>query len=367
MNARLTRTELYLSGQDGHHTYRIPSLTVTPAGTLLAFCEGRKHARGDTGDIALLVKRSTDGGRTWSAQQVVWDDPGQTCGNPCPVVDRETGTIWLWMTWNRGDDPERQIVDGTSIDTRRVFLARSTDDGLTWSVPVEHTQALKRPDWTWYATGPGAGIQVERGPHAGRMVIPCDHIEAGTKHRYSHVVYSDDGGATWVLGGRTPQPGVNECEVVELAPAPGLAGGALMLNMRNHDRSETARKVSLSEDGGETWGDVYSDPALIEPICQASVRRYSWPEAGGDRLLFSNPAHAESRCNMTVRLSEDGGVTWPSARVLHPGPSAYSCLAVLPDGDVACLYEAGDEHPYQALVYARFSLDELQAGRDARV
>ena len=114
--------------------------------------------------------------------------------------------------------------------------------------------------------------------------------------------------------------------------------------------------MSISEDGGETWGDVYADPALIEPICQASIRRYSWPEGGGDRILFSNPAHAAQRCNMTVRLSEDGGRSWPYARCLHPGPSAYSCLAVLPDGEVACLYEAGQEHPYESIVFARFPL-----------
>ena len=158
-------------------------------------------------------------------------------------------------------------------------------------------------------------------------------------------------------------PGVNECEVVELAPASAGAGhGRLMLNMRNADRSQTRRKVSVSEDGGTSWGNVYEDTALIEPICQASIRRYAWPEAGGDRVLFSNPAHAEQRCNMTVRLSMDGGVTWPHARCLHPGPSAYSCLAVLPGGDVACLYEAGDEHPYEAIVYARFPLAWLTEG-----
>lgn len=357
MNSTLTRMALYVSGQDGYHTYRIPSLIVTTRGTLLAFCEGRKFARSDTGDICLLCKRSVDGGRTWSEQQVVWDDPGHTCGNPCPVVDRTTGTIYLWMTWNRGDDPERQIIDQTSADTRRVYMTHSTDDGLTWSEPVEYTETLKPSTWTWYATGPGTGIQLERGPHAGRLVIPCDHIEAGTKARYSHVFYCDDGGATWALGGRTPQPGVNECEVVE------LADGRLALNMRNYDRSQTARKVSLSADGGTTWGDLYADPALVEPICQASIRRYSWPEGGGDRVLFSNPAHAEIRCNMTVRLSEDGGRTWPHARCLHPGPAAYSCLAVLPDGDVACLYEAGEEHPYEAIVFARFPLAWLAEGR----
>jgi sialidase-1 len=346
----MRQNKLFVAGQQGYHTYRIPALTVTVEGTLLALCEGRKHSRSDSSDIALLLKRSADGGETWSEQQVVWDDVGNTCGNPCPVVDCETGTIWLLMTWNLGQDRESQIIDGTSEDTRHVFVTHSEDDGITWAVPRDITTEVKRPDWTWYATGPGAGIQVERGVCQGRLVIPCDHIEAGTKHRYSHIMYSDDHGQTWCLGGRTPQHGVNECEVVE------LADGGLMLNMRNYDRSRHSRKVSISHDGGMTWGNIYADPALIEPICQASIRRYAWPDEGGrDTILFSNPAHEENRVNMTIRRSDNGGQSWPFDRVLHAGPSAYSCLAVLRDGKVACLYEAGETHPYESIVLARFS------------
>ena len=213
------------------------------------------------------------------------------------------------------------------------------------------TADVKGTDWTWYATGPGTGIQIEHGSHAGRLVIPCDHIEAGSKDRYSHVIYSDDHGETWMLGGRTPQPGVNECEVVE------LTGGRLMLNMRNHKPVQRTRKVSISQDGGVTWGDIYGDAALVEPICQASIRRYSWPSKGRrDVILFSNPAHEVERTNLTVRFSYDGGQTWSDERCLHAGPSAYSCLAVLPDGEVACLYEAGVEHPYESIVFAHFPL-----------
>ena len=351
----MEQMRLFVSGQRGYHTYRIPALAVTSAGAVLAFCEGRKHGASDHGDIAVLLKRSTDGGETWSEQRVIWDDVGNTCGNPCPVVDRETGTIWLLMTWNRGDDRESQIIERTSVDTRRVYVSCSRDEGIVWTTPQEITLDVKPPGWTWYATGPGAGIQIERGPYRGRLVIPCDHIEAETRHYYSHVIYSDDHGSTWVLGGRTPRHQVNECEVVE------LVGERLMLNMRNYDRSQRTRKVSISADGGAIWGDVYADRALIEPICQASIRRYSWPGASSrDVLLFSNPAHEEERVNMTVRLSYDGGSTWPSGKSLHGRPSAYSCLAVLPDGDVACMYEAGQQRPYESLVFARFSLDWLE-------
>jgi len=345
---------LFVSGKDGYHTYRIPALAITTKGTVLAFCEGRKRGGGDSGDIDLLVKRSTDGGQTWSNQQVVWDDAGNTCGNPCAVVDRDTGTVWLLLTWNRGDDHERQIIDQASKDTRRVFVTQSTDDGLTWAVPTEITDATKKPDWTWYATGPGSGIQVEDGPHRGRLLIPCDHIEADTRHYYSHVIYSDDHGATWQLGGSTPEHRVNECEVVE------LTGGRLLLNMRNYDRSKKNRQVALSDDGGLTWRDQRFDAALVEPICQAAVQRCRWPT--DDRstvVLFSNPASPDGRINMTVRASFDEGATWSAQRTLHPGPSAYSDLAVMPNGNIACLYEAGRERPYESIVFARFALSSL--------
>lgn len=345
---------IFQRGTDGYHTYRIPALAVTTKGTLLAFCEGRKGGGGDAGNIDLVLKRSTDGGRTWTAQQTIWDDAENTCGNPCPIVDRETGTVWLLMTWNRGDDPESKIIDQSSQDTRRVFVTSSTDDGLNWAKPIEITADVKQPNWTWYATGPGAGIQIEHGPHAGRMVVPCDHIEAETKAYYSHVFYSDDHGRSWVLGGRTPKPQVNECQVVELSE------GRLMLNMRNYDPSKPHRQTALSSDGGMVWFDQRIDATLVEPRCQASIRRYAWPsDSQPGMILFSNPASATSRTHMTVRASFDDAATWPHAGLLHAGPSAYSDLAVLADGQIVCLYERGTKSPYETITLARFTKDWL--------
>ncbi len=345
----VSRTVLWESGEGGYHTYRIPALTVTKKGTLLAFCEGRSGGRGDSGDIDMLVKRSEDGGLIWSDQRVVWDDAANTCGNPCPVVDRKTGTVWLLMTWNRGDDREPAIIDRTSIDTRRVFVTSSSDDGRSWAPPREITADVKPTDWTWYATGPGGGIQIERGKHAGRLVIPCDHMEAGTKKYYSHAIYSDDHGATWKTGGATPNDKVNECGVVE------LSDGRLMLNMRNYDRTTRARQVAYSSDGGMTWTDQRFDTALIEPICQAGIRRFSWPgRVRENAILFSNPANDSARVNMTVRMSPNNGTTWPYQLVLHPGPSAYSDLAVFGKGRIACLYECGGKSPYERIVLAVF-------------
>lgn len=349
-----TRTDVFVSGTDGYHTYRIPSLFVTDKGTLLAFCEGRKAGRGDAGNIDLLLKRSRDGGKTWSPQQVVWDDGDNTCGNPCPVQDRETGTIWLLLTWNHGQDRESQIKKNTSRDTRRVFVAHSTDDGRTWSQPREITATTKRPEWRWYATGPGIGIQLQRGPHAGRLVVPCDHsvVSPDDPTGYnSHVIYSDDHGHTWKLGG-VIRPAVNECQLVE------LTDGTLMINMRNYDRTQTSRAVATSNDGGATWSKVRHDPALVEPICQASFLRYTTAARHDrNRLLFSNPGHGRQgrRRDMTIRLSYDEGQTWPIQRLLWPGPAAYSCLGILPDGRMACLFEGGKQNPYERIIFTTFS------------
>ena len=355
------KMKLFVSGKDGYHTYRIPAVVSTVKGTVLAFCEGRKGGRSDAGDIDMLLKRSTDNGEAFSAQQVVWDDGANTCGNPCPVVDAETGTVWLLMTWNLGTDNERRIIDRKSKSTRRVFVTHSTDEGRTWAKPADITSAAKKPDWTWYATGPGAGIQITRGPHRGRLVVPCDHIEAGTKKYYSHAIFSDDHGRSWNLGGTTPRDKVNECQVVE------LTDGRLMLNMRNYDRARHKRQVAFSADGGQTWTHQSFDETLIEPICQAGIRRVRWPKGDGAQgdadkgiILFSNPASEKGRTNMTVRASFDDGLTWPIAKALHPGPAAYSDLVILASGRCACLYEAGERHPYESIVFARFDIEWLK-------
>ena len=349
-NEEIETQVIFKQGEDGYHTYRIPSLNVTKSGVVLAFCEGRV-SRGDSGDIDIVLKRSVDNGNTWGEQQVVWSDGENTCGNPCSVVDNDTGIVWLLMTHNLGEDHESHIINGDSKGSRTVWVTCSRDEGESWEKPLEITSEVKKGGWTWYATGPGAGIQLTTGGFKGRLVIPCDHIDKDKKC-YSHIIFSDDHGKSWQLGGSTPQDKVNECEVAE------LSDGRLLLNMRNYDRKIRNRAISISDDGGTSWSQVKHDEKLIEPICQGSIRKYFY---GDDYfLLFSNPASKSSRINMMVRLSKDDCMTWPYEKVLYAGPSAYSSLAVLSDRTVGCLYERGDKSPYESIAFARFSLQWLQ-------
>ena len=354
------RTALYYIGIPGYNRYRIPSLIVTKQGSLLAFCEGRTG--GDSGDIDTLVRRSEDGGTTWGKSQVVWSDGSNTCGNPCPVVDYSTGRIYLLSTWNLGTDTESRIVAFKSKDVRHPYVCHSDDDGKSWSKPVCISDSARLDDWRWYATGPGIGIQIKRGKYAGRLVIPANHSYTETrngvfrknnKYGYgSHVIYSDDHGRTWQIS-KTITPGCNESQVVE------LSDGSLMMNMRSYNGKQ-CRAVSISKDGGCSWSEITHDPTLIEPVCQASMITYNHGKNRNNSLvLFSNPADKKSRIRMTIRLSYDDGRTWPVSKILHDGPAAYSCLAVLANGQIACFYEGGEKKPYENMIFEKFSLEWL--------
>lgn len=347
-------TDVYVAGEAGYHTFRIPSVIASPKGTLLAFAEARWAGAGDTGDIDLVLKRSRDGGASWSPLQVIGDNGPNTFGNPCPVVDRNTGIILLLTTHNRGTDREKDIVAGASHASRTVWVMHSSDDGATWSAALEITASVKRPDWTWYATGPGVGIQAGN----GRLVIPANHAVAGTAVHHSHIIFSDDGGKSWQLGG-SADAGTNESQVVE------LADGRLMLNMRNHPpKPENFRMLATSDDVGRSWSRASPDPALIEPPAQASLLRFSTAKAQDrDRLLFSNPASTR-RERMIVRASYDEGAKWPVSRVIHEGPAAYSSLVVLRDRSIGLLFERGERSPYERISFARFTLEWLTEGKD---
>ena len=343
---------VFKSGDDGYNCFRIPTIIKAKNGTILAFAEGRKKSCSDTGDIDLVYKKSSDNGITWSSLKVIWDDGDNTCGNPSPVLDHKSGRISLLSTWNRGDDKEWQIIDQKSIDTRHVFLIHSNDDGNSWSLPQEITSDVKLDNWTWYATGPVNGIQLQKGKNKGRLIIPCDHIEADTKHYYSHVIYSDDGGLNWSIGGSTNQHQVNECTVIE------FKNGDLLLNMRNYT-DDRLRKLAISKDQGISWGDIYSDSRLIEPICQASMINIQRP-LKKELVAFSNPNSKSNREKMTIKFSFDKTKSWTNNILIHKGPSAYSNLIQINNSEIGCLFEGGQNSAYEGIAFKKVNIKNLK-------
>lgn len=334
----IEQSDLFIAGEGGYHTYRIPAIVVTMDGDVLTFCEGRKNGPSDSGKIDLLLRRSRDGGTSWSEPLVVHAENGAapvTIGNPCPIVDRQTGTIHLLFCRNN----------------RWLLYCCSNDGGLTWSLPKRIGAALRGFDfpWTRCGIGPGHGIQLEAGPRVGRLIAPIWVNERiGVNYR-AGVVYSDDGGESWSAGGLVGStiPDTNECMAVEV-------GETVLLNMRV--KGGKKRSVTVSADGGESWTEPQWDETLIGPTCQASLLRLRQSKG----ILFANPASLV-RERLTVRHSGDGCRTWTHARPLYEGPSGYSDLGELPDGTILCLYERGRENYRQRITLARFTLQWLSS------
>ena len=314
---------IFKNGKEGYRMYRIPTLIKTQQGIMLAFCEGR-NSLFDHGDIDIVMKSSADDGKSWSPLKVIYSDGKNTCGNPCPVIDSLSGDVVLLTCWNN----------------IRVKLLRSSDGGVHWSLPVDITDGVKPDNWRWYATGPVHGIQMGYGRMKGRLVIACNHTLSNSSVHISHIIYSDDHGYTWKAGGSVPCAGTDECTVVE------LNNGNLMLNMRHNDGVLPNRKVSYSIDAGLNWSDCYFDTALIEPVCQGALLNC---KVQSQIIVFTNPAHTKARKNLTLYLSRDEGKTWKEKYLLHRGPSAYSDLAQLANGDILCIFETGRLWPYSGI------------------
>lgn len=329
---------LFQNGDDGYYCYRIPSLLVTNRGTILAFAEARKNECNDHGDVDLAVKRSTDQGKSWSEMEILVDAGDETMGNPCPVVDRNTGTIWLPFCRTN----------------KEILVMKSTDDGETWSEPTDITSQAANPAWHWFGTGPGHGIQMS----SGRLVIPCwaDVTPQLGQIQLSYVFYSDDAGVTWSVGSPLESNTSDECEVVE------LKDGSLYMNARSR-QGKKQRACAFSKDSGQTWSEVKFDASLPEPSCQGGLVRFT--DATGferNRVLLSTPVDPNARARMTVRLSYDECQTWPVSKLVHEGSSAYSDLAVTNDHHILLLYEADS---YSRLTLARFNIEWLTDGRDS--
>lgn len=353
------KQELFPSGMAGVQLYRIPGVVITPKGTLIAYCEARLNSKSDWGEIEVHMRRSVDGGLSWdpavkiahqgdrierNPHKDAGNNSEQTVNNPVAIVDRQSGSIELLYC----------------VNYARCFSIRSTDDGVTWSKPIEITEVFeafrKHYDWKVIATGPGHGIQLK----SGRLVVPIwlaygktgDHAPSA-----SATIVSDDHGKTWKAGElAVPNQGEfgnpNETVVAE------LSDGNVMLVSRNVSKPNR-KLLTIGPDGATQWGKPQFHPQLYEPICMASV--LSIPEQPGT-LVFSHPCKVQlgsdgkevpsargKRENLTIRLSRDDGKTWPVHRVLDSGKSAYSDLVQLPGNKIGCLYE-GDRTIWFAIL-----------------
>ncbi|MEV4760526.1 sialidase family protein [Micromonospora sp. NPDC049559] len=346
---------IYKQGDFGYACFRIPAVVRATNGMVLAFAEGRVKDCGDDEDIDLVLRRSTDGGHTWGPLQLVDEGNGETHGNPVPIVDERTGRIVLVSTRN-GPAPCPNGCD------RDPWVQVSDDDGATWSAPRELTEA-KRPEWNfWYATGPMHGIQLRRGPHAGRLVVGAsfETWDRVGPHVYgTHLLYSDDSGATWHIGAETSRDDgtviAQEVTVVE------LTDGRVYALARERGTDPGSRAYAISSDGGETFDAPFATlPKLELPDVQASLLRFGARDAGDrrDRILLSAPAHPVAREAMAVRSSFDEARSfqdWRQGKVFWWGPSAYSDLVRLDGDQAALMYEAGVTSPYESIRYARFN------------
>ncbi|SEW49765.1 sialidase family protein [Chitinophaga arvensicola] len=363
-------TPVFVSGQDGHASYRIPAIVSLPGGQLLAFAEGRVKDSDDFGDINIVMKRSSDHGKTWSALTQVADYDTMQAGNPAPVVDLTDpdfpgGRIFLF--YNTGNNHEGQVRKGKGY--REVWYITSTDGGGTWSVPVNITTQVHRPlqpavnpawnfpeDWRSYANTPGHAMQFSRGQYKGRIYVAANHSAGTPKKRFedyqAHGYYTDDHGKTFHLGASLPMPGSNEATATE------LSHGKLMINTRNQRGDVKARLVGISADGGASWERTYTDPQLPDPVCEGSLLNIGWKKNKAI-LAFCNAADTTTRDNLTLRISYDEGRTWPGKYVIAasgkaiPSYAAYSDIVKIDEQHIGVLYEADN---YTKIVFVPQSL-----------
>jgi sialidase-1 len=375
------KIDLFTGGDVGFKRFHIPGIVVTAKGSVLAWCEARK-TDGDWADIRILLRRSTDDGKTWSEPKQIAEVEGPVTKNAFSLALKSTDPTTI--TYNNpvliaGRDGTVHML--FCIEYNRCFYQRSNDDGVTWSKPTEVTGTFaafkKNYDWKVLATGPDHSIQLK----TGRLVVPV-WLSTGTgggAHRPSvtSTIYSDDDGKTWTAG-EIAVPCTDEWINPNETVAIELADGRVMLNVRNESKTHR-RLVVTSKDGATGWSTPKFDEALLEPICMGGIVRYSLAEGGGkNRILFCNPDNLSradgkeepgknrDRKNVSVKLSYDEGQSWTVTKPVEPGPSAYSDIAVSKAGTILCFYGRGDKTHFAGdkLTVARFNLEWLTDGKD---
>jgi sialidase-1 len=353
---------VFKSGEGGYASYRIPAIIKAPGGDLLSFCEGRVNNAGDFGNIDIVMKRSLDGGATWSSLQIVVDADSLQAGNPAPVVDwldpnYPGGRIFLF--YNTGNNHEGEVRRGKG--ERMVWYITSTDNGKTWSAPVDISSQVHRhgttDDWRSYANTPGHALQLTRGVYAGRLFVPANHSEGAPKNRFedyrAHAFYSDDHGKSFVLSQSVSVPGGNESIAAE------LSNNQVLLNSRNQRGDKKERLISISKNGGESWDTTFFDAALVDPVCQGSVLNIGWRKNKAV-LAFSNAASQSKRDSLTVRISLNEGGTWNHSLLIDNNQTgrkgdytAYSDLVLLNKKKLGVLYE---RNGYKEIIFQPLSI-----------
>ena len=381
----LEKQDLFKVGDNpAYNIYHIPGIVVTAKGTVLAWCEARKRPAGvsDWDDIRILLRRSTDDGRSWSAPVSIAAVPGPKTKNPFAL--RMKNVDPADVTYNNPvliADRDGTVHMLFCLEYMKVFYQRSTDDGLTFTTPVEITATFdaftKDYGWKVLATGPNHSIQLRN----GRLIVPVwlSTGTGGNAHRPSvtATIFSDDAGKTWQAGNiAVPDTAawINPNETVAIE----LNDGRVMLNVRNESKAHR-RLVTTSPDGATGWSTPRFDDALLEPICMGGIVRYR--HGGQNLILFSNPHNLDKekgqpepgksrdRKNVSVKISRDEGQTWSVHKSIEPGPSMYSDIAVTRAGTILCFYgRSGDNQGMAAfaggrLTVARFNLDWLTDGK----
>jgi sialidase-1 len=367
-------TVLRKQGQDNCDTYRIPGLITTNKGTLIAVYDNRYNNSKDLQeDIDIGMSRSTDGGQTWQPMHVIMDMGeygGRSqrlngIGDPCVLYDTKTNTIWVAALWMSGATEKDMLwwaskPGMTPEETGQFMLVKSTDDGLTWSQPINITEQIKNPAWQLLLQGPGRGITMTDGtlvfPAQFKADLGTKSLDGGQYTCHSTIVYSKDQGKTWQIGNGA-KSNTTEAQVVQ------LADGSLMLNMRDDrnraDKGETnGRAVATTTDMGKTWTThKTSNSALPEPNCMASIISANLEINGKMQqvLFFSNPDSKTDRNHMTIKACLDGGLTWPKEyQVLLNSETGYgySCMSMVDSKTIGIVFEGVKELYFQKIPVA---------------